>query len=127
MRKALLVLLLIGAAGILKGSALNSPPILPRQWVITATGTAQTVSLRQSDPTLPVVGPTKSLILCNDGAAGTPDIWVGFNGTTAISPPNGGQVLTIRATERASYDIQTGQISVMSSGASNTLRVQATY
>ncbi len=108
-------------------SALRQPPVLPRQWVVTATGVAQAIVVEQTDSSKIVTGPTRAISLTNDGAAGSPDIWVGFGGVTAASPVNGGNVLTIKAGETRALDCELTQISYMAASATNTLRVVTIY
>ena len=128
LRTLIIVLLLIPIAFLLKGSAVSQPPVMLRQWAVTVTGVPQTVDLRAKDPTQPVQGSTRSVIFVNDGISGGDDIYVGVNGTTAASPTNGAQIITIKPTERAAYDVQLTTVSVLSSaGDSTALRIQASY
>lgn len=127
MRCGLSILLIALCTSSSFAQALKKPPVLPRQWVTTCTNVAQTITVEQRDATKIVTGPTKAIAFTNDGAAGTPDIWVGMAGTVAAAPVDGGSVITVKAGETRSFDIELTQISVISSGANNTLRTLASY
>jgi hypothetical protein len=127
LQACLLLFLAFGTKYII-ASALRQPPVFPRQWVITATGVAQSVTVEATDPTKPAQGPTRAIVFFHDGAAGDPDIWIGHAGATAAAPTNGGTILTLKQGDKGvSYDLEETTLSVISSGGNTSLRIQATY
>lgn len=112
-----------------KAGPVATPAVLVRSFVGTATDTAQLVEIQTT--TGQKVGPTASLTVCNDDAAGGQDLWVSFNGTASDpgSTFTASNTFVVKATEKLAIDGQFLRFSVMCATAGQTVptRVICTY
>ena len=122
----LVSLALVGSRPI-KASALASSATVFRQWAIATTVTAVSVRLEiGNESTLAYRGNTKSIQFVHDSSGG-PDIYIGFNGTTAAAPTSGDTIMTLKSGERIAVDIVANRVSVVAASGTPNMRIQAIY
>lgn len=110
---------------LLKGSAVSQPPTQAYCWeAAPGAVTATTIDLTAAS----TLGPTASILICNDEAAAGASVYCTTNGATPAAPgASGGRSWVIKATEKINIDGRYTTLKLLSSSGTISVRVLASY